>query len=243
MLGPLDLESTYVIVPPEARARLATGSTTDLTDVPASHWGVIAGASGLVSDVRDQVALVRAELDASSNSPGPLRAAMRLAQEAQLDRDGDNEGIGLQIDGFGRYWHTGSTPGFHSFVGFDPKTKRGVVILASTALSPLDRVADLAYDVLEGKTPTLPPFPAPGQLAPYEGGYELAGTHLQVALDGARLYVQGPGEPRHRLVPLSPNIFWLEELDAVFVFEGDNGKIERLSLVLPNGQRVTGPRT
>nr|HEX4318060.1 serine hydrolase domain-containing protein [Kofleriaceae bacterium] len=243
VLAPLDLESTFVVVPPEAKARVATGSTTDLADALPSHWGVLAPAGGVISDVRDQVAVVRAELDASANGVGALRSAMRLTQDAQLDREGDNEGIGLQLDSYGRYWHTGSTAGFHSFIGFDPKTKRGVVILASTALSPLDRMADLLYDVLEGKAASLPPFPTAEQLGPYAGGYDLAGTHLVVSVDGKRIYVAGPGEPRHRLVPLSPNIFWLEELAAVVVFEGDNGAITRLSLLLPNGQRVVGPRS
>jgi D-alanyl-D-alanine-carboxypeptidase/D-alanyl-D-alanine-endopeptidase len=242
VLAPLQLASTYVTVPADARSRRTVGTTTDLAAATPWHWDVLAPAGGLVSDARDQLAVMRAEIDAANNGPGMLRPALRLTQEAQLDRDGENEAIGLQIDAAGRYWRNGATAGFHAFVGFDPKYKRAVVILASTALSPLDRIADLVYDVLDGKPRSLPAFPTAAQLVPYAGSYEIAGTHLDIILDGARLYVAGPGEPRHRLVPLTPNEFWLEELGAVMVFEGDGSKITRLSLVLPNGQRVSGPR-
>jgi CubicO group peptidase (beta-lactamase class C family) len=243
VLAPLQLSSTYLTVPEADRARRTVGTSTDLAAAAPWHWDVLAPAGGLISDARDQIALVRAEIDAANNGAGALRPALRLAQEAQLDRDGENEALGMQIDATGRYWRNGATAGFHAFVGFDPKYRRGVVILASTALTPLDRIADLVYQALDGKPQPLPAFPTAAQLAPYVGGYELAGTHLDILLDGARLYVAGPGEPRHRLVPLTPNEFWLEELGAVMVFEGDAGKIARLSLLLPNGQRVTGPRS
>ncbi len=245
VLAPLDLESTFLAVPETAASRRIAGTSTDLASAPVWHWEALAPAGALVSDAHDQLALIRAELDAGNNGAGALRPAMRLAQDPQLESEGPNEGLGLQIDAKGRYWRNGSTPGFHSFVGFDPKAKRGVVLLAATALSPIDRVADMIYEVLDGKPPPPPQFPTAEQLAPYAGSYEIAGTRLEVTVEAKRIYVLGPGEPKHRLVPLTPNVFWLEELESLFVFEsdeGNGGKITRLALVLPNHKRVTGPR-
>jgi len=95
-----------------------------------------------VSTAHDQLRLIEVELDAASGGSLPLRHAMKLTQEPQLDRTGNNVSLGWTIDGTGRYWHNGSTGGCHAFVGFDPKTKRGVVLLASTATSAIDRLPD-----------------------------------------------------------------------------------------------------
>jgi CubicO group peptidase (beta-lactamase class C family) len=244
VLGPLELHDTFVTVPGDAQARLTSGSSTDLAPANAWHWDALAPAGALVSSAKDQLAVVRAELDAAGNSAGVLRPAMRLTQEDQLEREGDNLGLGHNIDAQGRHWLDGGTAGFHSFISFDPKTKRGVVILASTALSPVVSVAELVYAALDGKTPAPPQFPEPTELAAYAGTYTLAlpdKTRVAIALDGRRLYITGANEPRHRLVPLAHAEFWLEELHGVIAFEPDGDKMHMV-LLLPTGQRILAER-
>ena len=113
ILKPLALDSTFVTVPADAQLRRTVGSNTDLQPATPWHWGVLAPAGAIVTDARDQLQLLRVELEAAANGAGVLRPAMRLTQEAQLDQTGENEGLGLQIDRGGRYWATGSTSGFH----------------------------------------------------------------------------------------------------------------------------------
>jgi CubicO group peptidase (beta-lactamase class C family) len=241
VLQPLELKDTFVTVPTEAQDRRTVGSNTDLAPASPWHWGVLAPAGGLVSSVRDQLALVRAEIDAAGNGAGALRPAMRFSQEAQLDQQGENEGLGMQIDPGGRYWVTGATAGFHSFFGFDTKTHRGVVILASTALTPVDHLAELAYDILGGKQVPTPTFPTADELASYAGTYDLAGTRVEIAPAGHRLYVTGPNEPRFRLVPIARDEFWLEEIQGILGFRSD-GTTMHLALMLPSGQRILAVR-
>lgn len=247
VLVPLELKDTFVAVPNDAASRRAIGTNTDLQPVPLWRWDALAAGGGLISDVRDQLTLIKAELDAAKNGAGTLRSALRRTQEPQQEEHDDqpaseNQGLGVKIDAEGRVYQNGSTGGFHSFVGWDPKARRGVVILASTALSPLDRVADSVYDILDGKKLRPPVFPEAASLLPYAGSYDVAGTALEVVAERTRLYAVGPDGSRVRLVPLAPGEFWVEELSAVIVFEEDAGKIARLVLLLPNSSRVVGTR-
>lgn len=212
-------------MPATAAARRATGTNTDLKPVPPWTFDVLAPAGALISDAHDQLALIDAELDAAAGGKQPLRAAMRLTQEPQLDNQGANEGLGWQIDAKGRYWHNGETGGFHSYVGFDPKTRRGVVILSATALMPIDNLADVLYDVLAGKSPPAAAYPTPEQLASLSGHYDFQGMKIDVKVAGKRLYVEGPGEGPIRMVPLSDKAFWLQPLQSIAVFEKQGDKV------------------
>src|SRR6185503_12495386 len=174
-------------VPAAAKPRLAAGTNEDLAAVPAWTFDALAGAGALVSSARDQLKLIDAELDAAAGSAQPLRHAMKLTQEPQLDRAGDNIGLGWTIDSAGRYWHNGGSGGFHAFIGFDPKNKHGIVVLTSTASTLVDRLADAMYKVLDGAAPPPIRFATIEQLAPFAGTYDLSGTKLKVTVDGKRL--------------------------------------------------------
>jgi serine-type D-Ala-D-Ala carboxypeptidase/endopeptidase len=252
VLTPLGMHDTFVHVPEAARARVVQGTNDDLQPVPAWTWGPLAGAGGVISSVHDQLALIAAEIDAASDSAvvdplakagsprHPLGPVFKLTQEEQLKSAGANESLGWEIDTNGRYWHNGSTGGYHSFIGFDPKTRRGLVIVASSAVTIVDRLVDLLYKVAAGDTVTPPVFPTAAALAAYVGRYDFGGTPIEVTLD-KRLYIQGPGEPKVRLVPLSDHEFWIEKLQGVVVFEKDGDHVKQI-LFLVNNQTLPAPR-
>ncbi|HEU4730949.1 MAG TPA: serine hydrolase domain-containing protein [Kofleriaceae bacterium] len=229
VLRPLELKDSFVgAVPAALAARRAAGTTDDLA--PAAPWtfDALAGAAGMVSTAADQLKLIGAELDAAAGGTLALRRAMRFTQEPALDRTGENVGLGWMIDSAGRYWHNGGTGGFHAFVGFDPKQKRGVVVLSSTATSLIDHLSDTMYQILDGKPPPPARFPTAEQLAPFLGTYELSGTRLQVVASGKRFYLEGPGEPRHRMAPITDHEFWIEVLQSIAVFEKQGDKVVRV---------------
>jgi CubicO group peptidase (beta-lactamase class C family) len=240
VLAPLGLHDTYLGFP--AGSVRAEGTNANLE--PKAPWTFadgLAGAGALVSSARDQLRLVDAELDAAAGSKLPLRAAMRLTQEAQLADVGRNSGLGWVIDPEGRYWHNGGTGGFHSFVGFDPKSRRGIVILSSTSTSLVDRLATSMYKVLENE-PTPPPvFPTPEQLAKLAGTYDLVGTKVEIKVTGKKLYIIGPDQPPVRLLPLSATEFLIDELQALVVFEKEGDAVVRLVFTF-GGQTVNAPR-
>jgi serine-type D-Ala-D-Ala carboxypeptidase/endopeptidase len=241
VLGPLELKDTFVVLPAALARRRAAGTTDDLAKAVPWTFDALAGAAALVSTARDQLRLLELEIDAADGGALPLRRAMKLTQEPQLDRTGDNEGLGWMIDSAGRYWHNGGTGGYHAFVGFDPKTKRGVVLLASTATSLVDRLSDAMYKILDNAPPPPPKFPTAADLAPFAGHYEVAGTKLEVVADGKRLYLEGPGEPRRRMSPISDHEFWLEVLGSLAAFEKDGDKVARVVFGI-GGHMLVAPR-
>ncbi len=247
VLVPLGLKDTYLGVPPAAAARRATGTDADLSAVPAWTYDAMAGAGGLISTAHDQLALIAAEVEAAGGSKAPLRAAMHFTQEDQLEEDPQhpgNIGLGWQIDEKGRYWHNGGTGGFHAFLGFDPQSKRGIVILASTSTSMIDRLADAMYDVLAGKAeaPAIA-LPSEPQLAALAGHYQVAGGQgngpgmtVGVVVRNKRLYLQGP-QGFARMAPISDHEFEVEQFQSLAFFESDGGKVARLIFVT-GGPRI-----
>jgi len=232
VLQPLDLHDTFVTVPAAAAARRITGTDDDLKPVAPWTFDALAGAGAIVSDARDQLTLIDAELDASAGSKLGLRGAMKLTQEPQLQNTvGDNEGLGWQIDSAGRYWHNGGTGGFHAYISFDPKTKRGVVVLSATAVSLVDHLGDDLYKILAGQQVKAPTFPNADQLKPLVGAYDLSGDKLNVVATGDRLYIEGGGI-KLRLVPASDHEFWVEALQAIAAFETKAGKVARIVFVV-----------
>jgi serine-type D-Ala-D-Ala carboxypeptidase/endopeptidase len=236
VLAPLELKDTFFTVPKEAQPRLATGTNEELA--PAKPWTYdsLVGTGGLISSARDQLKLIEAELDADAGSKGTLRGAMRLTHETQLERGGDNEGLGWQIDSAGRYWHNGGTGGYHAFVGFDPKTRRGVVVLSSTKSSIIDSLPTAIYRMLANEEVKPPAFPDAAALAAFAGTYDFQGIKLSITVTGKRLYVEGPGEPKIRMMPISDHEFWLESLQSVVVFEKDGDKIKRAIFIVGDKQ-------
>jgi CubicO group peptidase (beta-lactamase class C family) len=242
LLGPLELRDTMFAVPAAAAARRMAGSDDDLAAVPPWTWGVLAGAGGLVSSVRDQLKLIDAQLDAAAGGKSlPLRNPMRLAQEPQLEGSAENASLSFLIDAEGRSWAGGGTGGFRGFIGFDPKTKRGVVVLASTATPLVERLGRALYGVFEATPPKPWAAPAAEQLASYAGHYDFGGTKLTIAAGGRRLYLEAPNEPRVRLLPVSDHEFWIESLGAVAIFQKEGDKIARLVFGV-GARQIVAPR-
>jgi CubicO group peptidase (beta-lactamase class C family) len=247
VLAPLELTDTYFTVPADAAARRATPTDPELASVPPWTWtDTLGGAGALSSTARDQLKLVAAELDAATGGTGPLRGAMRFSQEEQLEeRPSDNAGLGWLIDPKGRLLHNGGTAGSRAFVAIDPATKRGVVVLASTGSSLVDRLGGILFDVLDNTAKPPGPLPSAAQLASYAGTYDFTGTRLTVVVAGGRLYLDGPGEPRHRLAPVTDVAFWIEPLQAVAFFHEDGGAIKQIVFQIGDRQliapRIDGP--
>jgi CubicO group peptidase (beta-lactamase class C family) len=242
ILQPLGLGSTFLEVPDPAKERRAQGTNAEMQPVPYWYFDALAGAGALVSDAHDMLSLIDDEMDAASSSRGPLRQAMKMTQVPQLERpETDNEGIGWEIDSAGRYWHNGQTGGFHSFVGFEPKTRRGVVLLASTSLAIFDRFADELYQMMAGED--VKPFvpPTAEQLAAYAGTYMLQDEPLAVTVRNKRVFITGRGAPPYRMIPLNDHEMWIEELQAIVNFQKRGNDVVR-ALFLVGDQQLVATR-
>jgi D-alanyl-D-alanine-carboxypeptidase/D-alanyl-D-alanine-endopeptidase len=241
ILEPLGLKDTFLTLPAGATARRVIGTDDDLDPAPRWTWGALGGAGAMVSSASDCLKFLDAQLDAAANSRGTLRPQMRLAQEPQLDRAGDNEALGWLIDPAGRRWYDGRTSGFRSYMGFDPKTRRGVVVLASTSTTLVDFLGPIMFEVLDNTAKPPAAAPTEAQLEQYVGTYDFSGTQLQIVKTGKRIYLEGPGEPRHRMAPYGERGFWIEDLSAGAKFVLENNVIKGIVFSV-GGKQLTAPR-
>ena len=124
-------------------------------------------------------------------------------------------------------WHNGGTGGYRSFMGFDPKTRMGVVALSNTSTTV--GVDDIGRHLLDPGVPLTTPAKTHQQVAVdpkifagYVGRYQLAPNFiLEVTQDGGHLFAQATGQPKFEIFPESPTEYFLKVVDAQITFETD----------------------
>jgi CubicO group peptidase (beta-lactamase class C family) len=240
ILAPLGMTGTMITLSDAARARLAQGSTDGR---PAANWDMdaLAGAGALRSTAEDMTKFLAAAMGLRRT---PLDSAFRLAAEPQFDAGPGGVmriGLGwhvLQITGGMRIvWHNGGTGGYHSWAGYDPARRAGVVVLTNST----ENIDDIGLHLLDptrrlGPVRTAVTLP-PATLDEYVGNYPLAPTFvLAVTRDGDRLMVQATGQPAFRIWASARDEFFLRVVDAQISFTRDgDGEVD--GLILHQGGR------
>jgi serine-type D-Ala-D-Ala carboxypeptidase/endopeptidase len=139
----------------------------------------------------------------------------------------------------GLVWHNGMTDGYSSFFGFTADGRRGVVILANTAVD----ADDLGLATLDADAPLAPAFKAivlpHASLDEYVGTFKLAVTFLlKVFRINDELFAQATGQGPIPIFPSAPNEFFAMVVRASISFTRDpNGVINGLFLH-QNGDRA-----
>jgi hypothetical protein len=104
-------------------------------------------------------------------------------------------------------WHNGENAGFHSFIGFDPGRRVGVVVLANAAVS----IDAIGFHILDQSRAVRRESPWPpvvqlsaAQLSGVVGTYEFSPTErMQLLLERGQLYAQVTGQDRYKVFPSS----------------------------------------
>jgi D-alanyl-D-alanine-carboxypeptidase/D-alanyl-D-alanine-endopeptidase len=236
---PLGMTNTTITLSAELKARLATGHNAAGAPVPNWDLPTVAGAGALRSTANDLLKFLSANLGLKESDLGP---ALQLAQKARCAAGSPDMDIGLAWHISKQYgkslvWHNGGTAGYHSFIGFDPQQKRGVVVLVNSARS----IDDIGFHLLEPKYPVARVQPAkervaialaPEKLDHYVGRYELArGVYFNLRRDNDRLMAQLTGQPYFQIFPESETEFFYKVVNAQLSFvKGADGKIQSLVL-------------
>jgi len=242
LFTPLGMADTRITLTPDMRRRLAGGHNRDGDEVANWNFDALAGAGAIRSTMNDMLKYLAANLDSNSRPLG------RVLQSAHLTRRAagtPNMTIGLNwhvlhLDSSEVVWHNGETAGYHSFIGFDPARRTGVVILSNSATS----IDDLGFHLVNDRSPLhLPPAP-PAEVAQdtalidrYVGGYSLApSVVVAITRTGTKLYVRLTGQQRFRMFPTSDSTYRLTAVDAQFEFHrGQSG--HATEVVLHQGGR------
>lgn len=151
--GPLGMNDTRVLVTPEMNARFAKGHDAVLKPVENWDFAVLAGAGALRSTVNDLLEFAAANLGYAETSLAAAMAAMLKVQRT-VGLPGREIALGWQLSTIGGkevVWHNGGTGGYRSFLGFNRKIRRGVVVLSNvrTAMG----VDDIGLHLLDANVP------------------------------------------------------------------------------------------
>ena len=236
------MTSTVVTLTPEMKARFAVGHGPMLA--PVSNWDVpvLAGAGALRSTTNDLLTFLAANMGYVNTPLAPAMAAMLTVRRPTGAPD-LSIALGWHVltsKGKDLIWHNGGTAGYRTFLGFDPKTRVGVVVLsnAGTVAGP----DDIGRHLLDPSLPLLPPAVPPKahseiavdpqSLDTYVGRYQLAPAAIfTITRDGSRLFEQLTGQARFEIYPESERDFFLKIVDAQITFEVDaRGKASALVL-------------
>lgn len=247
---PLGVTSTGVTLTPEMKARLAVGHDDKL--VPVSNWDIptLAGAGALRSDVDDMLTFLAANLGFTQSKLTPAMTAM-LANRKPTGMPGVEIGLAWHIstkDGSEIIWHNGGTGGYRSFMGFNPRTRTGAVVLSNTSNDA--GVDDIGRHILDSRLPLMQAPKShkeialdPKKMDGFAGQYQLApGFILTVTRESEGLFAQATNQPKFELFAETRKDFFLKVTDAQVSFETDaHGKA--ISLILhQNGAHTPAKR-
>lgn len=228
---PLKMTSTRITLTPEMKARLAVGHSEALA--PVANWDIptLAGAGALRSTANDMLIFLAANLGYIKT---PLAQAM--ADEVSIRRPTTIPNTEIAYawhiqnkDGNSIIWHNGGTGGYRTYMGYDPKTRTGVVVL--TNISTPAGADDIGRHLLDASYPLLKVTPPaehkeitvdPKLLDRYVGTYQLAPNALLiVSRDGDRLYTQLSGQPKVEVFAEGDRKFFLKVVDAQLTFDAN----------------------
>jgi CubicO group peptidase (beta-lactamase class C family) len=260
---PLGMPDTGITLSSSMKQRMATGHNARLAPVGNSDLPMpLAGAGALRSSANDMLTFLGAFL---GDKESPLAPAMNAMFDTRCPAGQTEMGLGWFIyspDGREIAVHNGGTGGFRSYVGYDPKTRVGVVALSNA--STLIGVDDIGIHLLNPKAPLANPEPPqehteihidPTLLDQYTGRYQVT-PHLvlEITRDGARLFAQGfaqlphnrPGEPtglpKFELFAEAENTFFARVTDQQITFEtGPDGRATGI-ILLKSGREMSGVR-
>jgi D-alanyl-D-alanine-carboxypeptidase/D-alanyl-D-alanine-endopeptidase len=243
VIGPLGLTSTGVTLTPDMRSRLAHGHQ-DQSEKPNWEFDALAGAGALRSTAADLARFLGAAMGLVRT---PLDSAFRLTEAVQADA-GPTMRIGLGWHFIGGdtatiIWHNGGTGGYHSFIGFDPRRRVGVVVLSNSSQS----IDDLGFHALNPSRALAPVRAAirlPAEsLAAYAGEYQIApGIALTVRQTGDTLLAQLTGQGAYPIYPEARGEFFFRIVDAQISFVRDSTGAVASLVLHQNGQNIPAKR-
>jgi len=237
---PLGMNNTRIPLTNEMREHLALGHAYGLT--PTANWdlGALDAAGALHSTANDLLRFLAANLGYTSTQ---LARPMASMIQARRNIDEGEVGLGWFIrnhEGVEIVSHGGSTGGYRSFIGYDPKARAGVVVLSNAGSGA--GVEDIGIHLLNPRVPLLArdslepekerkEFPVDAEtLGHYAGRYRFPSRQIAtVTADGDHLLLHAEGEVKIAFYPESTHDFFARIMDAQITFETDNkGKVTGL---------------
>ena len=249
---PIEMVSTRITLTSEMKARFAPGHNDQLEPVPNWDFQSLAGCGALRSSANDLLAFLAANLGYTKSPLAPAMAAM-LKVRRPTGAPGLDIALGWHIFTGPEseiIWHNGGTFGYRSFIGYDPKTRAGVVVLSNTFTAA--GIDDIGLHLLDAKRPLIKVHAAkehkatavdPKLFDGYIGRYQLAPSFiLTVSREGNHLFAQATGQGKAEIFSESERKYFYKVVDAQITFNTDTqGRVTGL-ILHQNGQDVPARR-
>jgi D-alanyl-D-alanine-carboxypeptidase/D-alanyl-D-alanine-endopeptidase len=210
---PLQMESTCITLSRSLQARLAPGHNPPNQRVPPEHFETLLGAGGLHSTANDLLKYLAANLGLRKSSLIPIMQKTHAIRFPHADSELDMA-LGWSVSHFPGadfMGHSGRGIGYRALIAFDPKRKRGVVVLSNSYDD--DRLYDIGWTLLQtdwesarsAKVVKIDHRLYDG----YAGQYQL-GTNFLISVrhQGKRLLIQPQGKLTAELLPASETNFF-----------------------------------
>ena len=243
VLEPLGMTDTTITLSAGQKKRMAAGHNAGLEPSPLWDFDALAGCGALRSTANDMLKFLAANMGLVDT---PLNAAMARLRSVRHDTGIADLRIMMAWHQWQKYgaeivWHDGGTFGFRSWMGFNPATKTGAVVLCNTAFD----VQDVGLHAVDSHWP-MAKFGPPKE--PVEivisaeaaervsGGYQFApGVVLKVTHEGPRVFVQLTGQPKFEVFAESDTEFFLKVVEAQLTFLKDGSQNVTAVVLHQNG--------
>ena len=139
VLEPLGMHDTAISLSPKMKLHLATGHDANLRPVGKMDFSIrapLAPAGGLSSTANDLLTFLAANLGFVKSDLAPAISAQQHSVRRRLGPSMPDEDVAYGLFVQKRInrsiiWHNGSSPGFRSYLGFDPVSRTGVIVLSN----------------------------------------------------------------------------------------------------------------
>ena len=231
----LGLKNTTISLTPQQQVLLAKGHVGD-TEVANFDWQALAGAGALRSTASDMLTFLSAEMGLKETKLYPAMEKTQIAF-APTGTPGYEVGLGWHIFIVKKFnseiiCHSGETGGYKSFMGFDKKNKKAVVVLSNSK----GDISDIGFYILNQnfKLKTLKKAVEvdPSIYDDFIGEYEFApNVTLTISREGDKLFARVTGQDKFEILPLSETRYFYkgEIVNAEISFTRDEtGKVNEL---------------
>jgi CubicO group peptidase (beta-lactamase class C family) len=234
IFAPLKMTDTRIASSLDEKDRMSAGYDAHLRPVPHERPPPLPGSGGMRSTANDLLNFLAANIGLTGSPLAPAMADMlkvtRQTQYLEL-----KAALGWHVatlHGVEMVWENGQTAGYRAFIGFVPKSRIGVVVLANSA----NTIDDIGVHILDKDTPLRHLHREveikTSQFDNYIGRYQVNENFaLNVTRDANSLYIQGTGQPRAELYFAGDDQFFLRVVDGTVIFETDgSGRARSLTL-------------
>ena len=237
----LGMANTGIALTPAMKDHLANGHSIDQSVGPWD-FDVLAGAGALRSNVKDMTLFLAANMGIIKT---PLFETLKQCHQEQRSFPGQGGmALGWQVTNGGIIQHGGGTGGFLSFIGFNPKNQKGLVLLSNSTDFFSD---DLTIGLLDPEN-YIPEKPIDEALTTieylkqFEGAFEAISEELPLTINfglyGRDLWVWMSSGEKAVLTPVSVGVFRPRGAPdgyyTSFSFDG-NQKVVKVQLIRPDG--------